>query len=148
MIELECVERAEPLVPCAALALGADVDALAERVLRLPDSRLARLRGVAGRDFMLVCGSADDLPWSEGVRYLGRDPDAPALLLPTAVTLTVPLTLFERAIRRRMQEHARTEPAPWAISFAPWLIIATGGAQAVSRARVLAVRNRETQSAS
>jgi hypothetical protein len=137
MIEFEVVERAEPLAPCAALALDGAAPTLAERLLRFEDERLVRLRGVAGANFLLVTGAGEDLPWCEGIRYLGRDAEAPALLVPTAVTLDVPLALFERAIRRRLESLRQAEFPPWAISFAPELVIATGAAQPIARSRVL-----------
>ena len=32
---------------------------------------------------VVVLGATEALPWVDGVNYLGRDPDAPRLLLPT-----------------------------------------------------------------
>ena len=96
MIELRVVPRPEPLVPQAAIAIDDAARALAERLLRLPDEHRSRLHGAAGERFLLVCGTEPDLPWCDGIGYLGRDPAAPGLLLPTTLTVDVPLPLFER----------------------------------------------------
>jgi hypothetical protein len=87
--------RAVPLAPRAVYADGEAARALVRRLLAAPDEELARLRGVSAPDFVLVLG--DDLPWVDGARYLGTDPLAPALLLPTARAPSVSPALLARA---------------------------------------------------
>lgn len=94
-------ERPEPLPPRAALGLGAVAARLGARLERASDEELARLEGAAGAGALVVLGEASALPWVEGVIYLGRDPRAPGLLLPTALEPTVHPALLERAARRR-----------------------------------------------
>jgi hypothetical protein len=59
---------------------------------------------VSGPDVLLVVG--DELPWADGVVYLGRDPDAPKLLLPTTLMPEVPVDLFERALLHKFADAA------------------------------------------
>src|SRR5262249_18847627 len=73
--------RAVPLAPCAVYAEGEAARALVRRLLARTDEELARLRGVAAASLVLILG--EDLPWVDGARYLGADPLALALLLPT-----------------------------------------------------------------
>ncbi|HVJ19800.1 MAG TPA: hypothetical protein VM686_30500 [Polyangiaceae bacterium] len=129
MIELRVVPRVEPLVACAAIGVGDAARGLGERLLRLSDSERARLRGAAGTDFVLVCGAEADLPWCDGIGYLGRDPAAPGLLLPTTLTVDVPAALFERALARRLEN----VPQPWVVWFSPWLVVPAGVARSLAR---------------
>ena len=69
-------------------------------------SGIQRLSGVwarAGRELVVVLmGEAEQLPWVEGVVYLGRDPLAPQLLLPTLRIPKVPLEVYAAAVRSRV----------------------------------------------
>ena len=82
--------------------------------MRLGDEPLHELRGAAGDDVLVVLGATEVLPWVDGVNYLGRDPDAPRLLLPTMVRPAIAADAFERAIAR----HAAAllgASGPWAV---------------------------------
>ena len=71
------------------------------------------LAGVAGEGVLILLGT--DLPWADGAVYLGRDPRAPGLLLPTLLSPDVPLDLLERAVARRMLLPVAWLPAPTAL---------------------------------
>lgn len=95
-------DREPPLVPCAVVAGKDAARRLAERLLAMDDTALARLSGVASQTHLVVLGEESDLPWVDGVSYLGQDPRAPSLLLPTQIEPVVPAAnLFERALRKR-----------------------------------------------
>lgn len=94
-------ERAQPLAPVAVAALGPVAVALLRRLRRVPAEELGAFEGAAAAGALVVLGGGA-LPWVDGVVYLGRDPGAPSLLLPTAQGPTVPLGLLEQAIRRRV----------------------------------------------
>lgn len=122
--------REPPLEPVAAAATGEAARALAERLLAMPDERLAALSGVAGTEVLVVTGERGDLPWVDGVQYLGRDPQAPGLLLPTTLSPAVPLPLVERAVMLRR----RTPVTPMAVVLEPPLLVPLDGARKVDRA--------------
>lgn len=122
--------RALPLDPVAVFAAGTVARALIKRLLRCTDDELGRLRGVAGENLLVVEGVAEDLPWAHGVAYLGRDPGAPGLLLPTAVLPDVPLALFEQAVA------AKCRP-PVAVIHEPPTFVSTSRALPVRRDRLL-----------
>jgi len=124
--------REPPLEPLAAAATGDAARALARRLLAMPDERLSALRGVAGAGVLLVMGAADALPWVDGAQYLGRDPEAPGLLLPTALSPAVPLPLVERAVMFRR----RSSPMPMAVLLEPPLLVPLEDARPVERAAV------------
>ncbi|MFD0532155.1 hypothetical protein ACFQ1I_45380 [Kitasatospora arboriphila] len=89
--------REPPLPPAAVLALGDAVPALAAatRARLLAGVRLGTL---ADAGALLVLGAADDLPWADGARYLGREGE---LLVPTtARPLPVP-ALWQAALGAR-----------------------------------------------
>lgn len=94
--------RDVPLAPTAVAARGADARALVATLLARD---LSELRGVAepsgGRDVVLVLGPEDALPWVRGAIYLGVDPSAPSLLLPTTEAPPWPAAVFERAVHRK-----------------------------------------------
>lgn len=100
-------DREPPLIPCAVAASGDAASRLAERLLKLDVSISSRLYGVAGPTTLLVLGEEANLPWVDGVSYLGRDPAAPGLLLPTHIEPLVPTAnLLERALRHRFAKLA------------------------------------------
>jgi len=90
--------RSEPLVPCACIGGGPVARALGRTLLTWDASRLARVKACAGEGVLVVLGDGADLPWSDGVTYLGRDRAAPHLLLPTSRRPDVPVDLFARAV--------------------------------------------------
>ena len=104
--------RDDSLAPIAATGLGPVARALAERLLRLSDDQLAALRGAAADGLVFVTGETAVLPWVDGVVYLGRDPDAPRLLLPTMLRPSAPLAAFER---RHRPPGRSARPGPWAV---------------------------------
>lgn len=136
MLRVRPQPRAEPLAPGAVLGLGPSARALAKRVLYLEQAQLQRLRGLAGADFLLLLGERDDLPWTEGVTYLGREPAVPELYLPCESAPNVPAPLLLRALLQRFQgEHPSL---PLAVALEPEIVIPCGLAQPVSRERLAA----------
>jgi hypothetical protein len=132
-VEFIFAPRADSLDPAAVIGTGRVARALAHRLLRLADADLATLRGVTGDGLIALMGDAASLPWVDGVVYLGRDADAPRLLLPTTLRPTVAADVFERAIAR----HAGRQASPWAILTAPPRVIPLANALPVERAHVL-----------
>jgi len=131
MLRVGQAPRLHPLVPCAAVALGPGARTFLARLLQLPEEQLQRMRGVAGNDFLLVLGACEDLPWCDGLRYLGREPGTPELLLPCAETSNVPTALLLRALSERFKsEHLR---APFAVSFEPALVVPLADTQPLSQ---------------
>jgi hypothetical protein len=120
--------RPTPLAPEMALAEGS----AARRLLCIEDAALARLSGVCAADLLAVLGAEADLPWVDGVRYLGRDPSAPALFLPTALAPAAPLPLLERALLAA----ASAGGAPLAVLPEPLRVVPLGAARPVERARL------------
>jgi hypothetical protein len=132
-VDVTFAPRADSLEPAAVIGTGQAARELAQRLLRLPDADLAALRGVAGDGLIALMGDAGALPWVDGVTYLGRDADAPRLLLPTTLRLAVALDVFERAIAR----HAGEAASPWAVLVAPPRVISLADARPVERAHLL-----------
>ena len=127
--------RASPLTPVAVAARGDVARALARRLLALDDDALSALRGVAGADVLLVAGT--DLPWVDGVLYLGRDPAAAALLLPTALEPSVPAHFLERALE------ARFGAGPLAVLPDPPAVVAAGAVRPIARETLAAWLDEE-----
>jgi hypothetical protein len=67
----------------------------------MDDLSLTQWTAVSTSDVLVLLGEGQTLPWVDGVRYLGRDPLAPHLLLPTNRTPGVPVDLFESALIQR-----------------------------------------------
>jgi hypothetical protein len=108
--------REEPLPPEAVAGRGRVAVRLAERVL----GRSEAWRGVVGDDLIVVLGP--DLPWVDGVTYLGRDPRAPTLWFDTRVQPDVPPALLARAVARRV-------PGPVAWLADPTVLVPLGAAE-------------------
>jgi MoxR-vWA-beta-propeller ternary system domain bpX5 len=133
MIALHLSARKEPLAACAALCMSKESTRLVTRLLQFGDAELARLSGVHGEDFVIICGDPADLPWVNGVQYFGKDPTAPQLLLPTALGPNVSSALLERAVALRLATQPNTASGPFAVCFEPPQLIPVGAAQALRR---------------
>ena len=77
------------------------------------------LRALVSSAHLLLFGPADALPWVDGAHYLGQDPQAPRLLVPTALVPDVPYALLERALFAR----AQTARAPAALLLDPLRLV-------------------------
>ncbi len=120
--------------PCAVVAQGEAAQRLARRLLEYNEVELEQLQGVANRNMLLVQGETEALPWVEGVTYLGHDPEAPALLLPTAQRPDFPTALLERALRAQFP----TVAAPMAVLPGTLQVVSLAGARTVARASLQA----------
>lgn len=125
--------RATPRAVSALVAEGPVADALRRRLLALPDDALASLRGVADAAHVVVLGAAPQLPWIDGVLYLGRGPDAPTLTLPTALDPTVPPGLLERALAAKLT-HLMGPFALWPARDGATVACSLAGARPLDRA--------------
>lgn len=128
--------RVRPLAPAGAVARGRAARLLGERLLTRSDEDLARLQGVAGEDLLIVLGPAADLPWADGAVYVGRDPEAPSLLLPTTREPSVPLPLLEQALIARARRVPGVAP-PLVVFPDPPLLASTLEARPVTRVMLM-----------
>ncbi|MCB9589606.1 MAG: hypothetical protein H6718_29600 [Polyangiaceae bacterium] len=134
--------RQAPLEPLAVMASGPTVAVLLEQLLTWPEQSqtgercLADLRAARTADTLFLLGETRSLPWVDGVRYLGRDVEAPDLLLPTDAEPALPLAWFRAALARGAATHAGAEP-PFAICFAPPRIVSLAAARALCREDLL-----------
>lgn len=124
--------RAEPLAPVALWAEGEASTALLRRLLRLPS--LDGLRGVVGERLVVLLGAAERLPWVDGCGYLGTEPLAPGLLLPTALQPSLPTAVVARAALLDLPPGA----APVALFGEPLRRVALGMARPLDRASLQA----------
>ena len=126
--------RDEPLAPAAVVGQGEASRALARRLLALAEGTLSKFRGVAAPGLLVALGAPEDLPWVEDAAYLGREPRAPSLLLPTSRAPDVAAELFERAARLR----AGTAAAPIAVLLDPPALVSVAAARPIDRASLAA----------
>ena len=94
--------RSEPLAPCACVARGRSRPRARKRPARVGAGAPRPDQGVRRRRRLVVLGDVAELPWLDGIAYLGRDEAAPHLLLPTSRRPDVPLDLFARALAARV----------------------------------------------
>jgi hypothetical protein len=91
------VPSERPLQPVAVAVPRRRAGSLLDR-LRRDSTALDSLRALGSPSSLLVFGEHDVLPWVDGAVYLGAHPEAPRLLVPTALAPTVPYALLERAL--------------------------------------------------
>ncbi len=130
-IKIDWQPRATPLAPLAVAARGSAARALAHRLIACDDEALLQLKGAAGLDTLIILGDEESLPWADGVIYLGRDELAPSLLLPTTRQPSLPVQLFERALRRRFNQ------SPLAVLIDPAMVIPVSAVRPVARESLL-----------
>lgn len=104
------IRRDSPLVPCAALATGPAAHMLAQ--ILIARDPFTTMRGLAGKDLLLIVAEQTQLPWVDGIHYLGRDPLAERLLLPTTHRPPVHPALLQTALR-----------VPTAVNLSPALLV-------------------------
>lgn len=125
--------RPEPLAPRGVIASGDVALALARRALA---RGLEGLRGVAspaGAPRLLVL-LGEALPWADGVTYLGCEPEAPRVHLPTTHRFVSPSgTPLGAALIEGALAHGPV-PGPWAI--APGVLVGLEAARAIDRDRL------------
>lgn len=98
-IEIVWMPRDEPLLPVVVLGIGKVAYTLGRALSKRPEL-LAVAEVVAGPELICVRAPTELLPWADGVIYLGREPTAPDLLLPTTLTPHVAPTLLLKACIR------------------------------------------------
>lgn len=133
---LNWIPRDEPLIPIAVVSHGDTARRLIERVLKDDVEKMQRLNGVVVNDTIILTGKPEDLPWIIGVEYLGVDPDAPHLLLPTNSTLEMPVALLSEILYRKFLR------APIAVVPSTKSLIPTDIARPLDRDRLLAWLSR------
>lgn len=131
-ISLTWTPRDVPLAARAVAAVGEVARALGRRLALLDDVSLGALAALASSEVLVVVGDESELPWIDGVTYLGRDESAPDLLLPTAMAPSVPPAILETAIKARC-----AGAAPVAVLWSPPLIVPCGEARSIDRARLM-----------
>jgi len=94
--------REPPLSPAALAVRNEHLGSLHTSLQRREPEVLQLLEIVRFEDGVVVFGPAAQLPWVDPGLYLGRDPQASGLLVPTQEQANVPMDLFERALRRRL----------------------------------------------
>lgn len=99
-IKIKWQNRLDSLEPSAVVAFGQAAVNLKKKLLSFEDERLFRLRGIHAENLLFIAGNPEDLPWADGVIYLGKDALAPSLLLPTNRRPNIPLDLFEKKLLR------------------------------------------------
>jgi len=126
--KINWMARDTPLLPTAVAAHGPASLRLARRLLQLPDESLSQLEGVAGQNLILVQGTEQQLPWVDGVQYLGIDPAAPLLLLPTNYRPSLPEAFVQKALLKKAGSNGRIAVLP-----SPLLLVPIHAARPVFR---------------
>ena len=132
-VTIEWCPRFEPLKPVAVAASGASAQELARRIIARDAEEIAKFAGVAFESTLLLLGAEEDLPWVDGVTYLGVDPSAPSLLVPTNQMPSIPAALLERAVMRAYQSEA-----PIAVLPKTSMLIAVSAARRIDAERLAA----------
>jgi hypothetical protein len=129
--------RQTPLRAAVCLAHGDPARLLGRRLLAASDEVLSALRACVASGLIAVVADEASLPWVDGASYLGHDPAAPALLLPTNTAPDVPLDLFAAALGARLPGVG----APWAVlpgGDGRLTVVSLAAAGPIARAELLA----------
>ena len=101
---------ADAPAPRAAVGHGIAATRLLARLAAWPTARRAALAVTGTRDWLVVLGPGDDLPWVDGVRYAAPWADCPSLWLPTHAVPDLPPDLLCKALDAR---HHRAPVLLW-----------------------------------
>lgn len=125
-LKIHWQNRTDALAPCALVAFDEASISLAKKLLTLEDETLTSLEGVGAKRMILLIGDGNNLPWTDGAIYLGRDRQIPSKLIPTTIKPAIPLDLFEKVLNEKFKGLS-----PFAVL--PEKIIPYGGAKRLSR---------------
>lgn len=100
-VPLTWSRREPPLAASGVVGEGAAALRLARALLLRDDAGLGRLEGVAGGDLLVVTGPRADLPWADGVIYVGRERADVSVWMPVHVAPSAPTDLLQRAASLR-----------------------------------------------
>lgn len=100
-LKIKWKNRLDALEPLAIIGFDEMAKRLKEKLLSLDDEKLSLLQGVFGKNLLFAAGQTADLPWIDGVIYLGKDLQATSIFLPTNMRPEISLDLFEKTMLRR-----------------------------------------------
>lgn len=123
--------RFTPLVSVGVAARGRTATNLAHRLLRDAES-LSHYKAIGGPGLLVVLGEEKQLPWVDGVVYLGHDSESPSLLFPTNLQPSVPAALLERSLAA-----AHNLRGPCALLLDPPSIVPLSEARTIARASLI-----------
>ena len=95
-LEIKWQNRLDSLEPLAVIAFGDAARRLRDKLLSFDDEKLSAWQGVYALDLLFIAGA--DLPWTDGVIYLGKDARATSIFVPTNLRPNVPFDLFEKIL--------------------------------------------------
>ena len=104
LLEIKWQNRLDALEPLAVIAFDRAAIRLREKLLSLEDEKLSILQGIFAENLLFVAGANDILPWVDGVIYLGKNPNALSIYLPTNLRPEMPLDLFEKSLLRNFAD--------------------------------------------
>lgn len=90
MISVSWRARDVPLAIGGAVAVGEVAQRLVGRILVDAEP----MRGVVTDDMLVVLGA--NVPWVDGIVYIGREPEVPGLWMDTRLVPNVPVELLRR----------------------------------------------------
>ncbi len=97
-VDLSWDFRDLPLIPQAVVAVDSRLSrALVKKLMKREQNELQKLQCVAGKELFLVLGDESNLPWLDGVVYLGQERNS-TVYIPTVVQPSQPIALLERAL--------------------------------------------------
>ena len=126
LLNIDWQNRSDALLPCAMIVFDEAAAVLAKKLLLLEDEKLHALQGVGAKGMILLTGESQQLPWTNGAVYLGRDAQMPSVLMPTTLKPNIPLDLFERVLKKEFSDFS-----PFAVL--PEKLIPFGRAKILSR---------------
>jgi hypothetical protein len=100
-LALTFTPRDTPLRASGVVAFGAHARSLARRVLASLEDTFADLEGVVGDDVIVFLGEETTLPFVDGVHYIGEEPGAHSVLVPTTHAPSVPVQWLDALLREQ-----------------------------------------------
>jgi len=97
--------RFDALEPVAVIGFDDTARRLKEKLLSFDDGKLSSMQGVFAENLLFATAQTTDLPWVDGVVYLGKDARAASIFLPTNLRPDVPFDLFEKALLQKFAVH-------------------------------------------
>lgn len=123
-------KRKSPLPAKLAAAIGATSIKLGRRLLAYENNRLEQFKAVASHNLLIIASENSQLPWVDAIIYLGCDPAATQLYMPTLLKPNLAVALLQKRCLQLYQQ------SPLAILPATNQIVALQSLQTIDKSSI------------
>ncbi|EKT57596.1 hypothetical protein [Providencia sneebia] len=106
LLSIEWQINEQPLTPEAVVAIGDSARQLTKRLADLDADNQQKLKVVTGKNWLVVIGHSNLLPWVDGGMYIAPSAQTVGLWLPTHQQPILPHSIINQALKKTFKQHS------------------------------------------